>query len=99
MEYPQHNETNSPPRQGTKDLNLNDVNRALTALQKKVTAMLSLIEKEVYNIYSTDVEFIKFVDKEIMKKILEFERDMKKIVVYSKETQITHEVQGRLFYD
>ena len=99
MEYPQHNETNSLPLQGAGDVNLNDVNRALTALQKKVTAMLGLVEKEVYNIYSTDVEFIEFVDKEIMKKILEFERDMKKIVVYSKDMESMRESQGRLFYD
>jgi hypothetical protein len=61
--------------------------------------MLSLIEKDVYNIYSTDVEFIKFVDKEIMKKILQFKQDIKNIVVYSKNLQIMHEEQGRLFYD
>ena len=99
MEYPQRNERNSTARQETEDIDMRDVVRALTALQKKITSMLSLIEKDLYNIYSTDVQFIEFVDKEIMKKILEFERDMKKIVVYSKEMQITHEVQGRLFYD
>jgi inactivated superfamily I helicase len=99
VEYPQRNERNSTARQEAEDIDMRDVVRALTALQKKITSMLSLIEKDLYNIYSTDVQFIEFVDKEIMKKILEFERDMKKIVVYSKEMQITHEVQGRLFYD
>jgi len=68
-------------------------------LRKKVTSMLNLIEKDLYNIYSTDVQFIEFVDKEIMKKVLEFERDMKKIVVYSKDMASMHKAQGRLFYD
>ncbi len=99
MEYPQHNETNSPPRQGVKDVDLDDVNRALTVLRENAISMLDLVEKDFYNFYSTDVDVIKFVDKEIMKKILQFKQDIKKIVVYSKETQITHEVQGRLFYD
>jgi hypothetical protein len=99
VEYPQHNETNSPPRQGVKDVDLDDVNRALTVLRENAISMLDLVEKDFYNFYSTDVDVIKFVDKEIMKKILQFKQDIKKIVVYSKETQITHEVQGRLFYD
>ena len=80
-------------------MDLVDANQALVTLRKKVTSMLNLIEKDLYNIYSTDVQFIEFVDKEIMKKVLEFERDMKKIVVYSKDTQSMSEAQGRLFYD
>ena len=80
-------------------MDLVDANQALATLRKKVTSMLNLIEKDLYNIYSTDVQFIEFVDKEIMKKVLEFERDMKKIVVYSKDTQSMSEAQGRLFYD
>ena len=99
MEYPQRNETNSTVTQQTEDMHLSDADGALATLQKKVTSMLNLIEKDLYNIYSTDVEFIEFVDKEIMKKILEFERDMKKIVVYSKDMRSMNEAQGRLFYD
>jgi len=99
VEYPQRNETNSTVRQQAEDMDLVDANQALATLRKKVTSMLNLIEKDLYNIYSTDVQFIEFVDKEIMKKVLEFERDMKKIVVYSKDTQSMSEAQGRLFYD
>ena len=99
MEYPQHNETNSPPRQGTKDVDLRDVNRALAVLRENAISMLDLVEKDFYNFYSTDVDIIKFVDKEIMKKILQFKQDIKNIVVYSKNLQIMHEEQGRLFYD
>lgn len=99
MEYPQRNETNSTVRQQAQDMDLVDANQALATLRKKVTSMLNLIEKDLYNIYSTDVQFIEFVDKEIMKKVLEFERDMKKIVVYSKDMASMHKAQGRLFYD
>ena len=99
MEYPQRNETNSTVRQQAEDMDLVDANQALATLRKKVTSMLNLIEKDLYNIYSTDVEFIESIDKEIMKKVLEFERDMKKIVVYSKDMVSMHKAQGRLFYD
>ncbi len=99
MEYPQHNETNSPSRQGVKDVDLDDVNRALTVLRENAISLLDLVEKDFYNFYSTDVDVIKFVDKEIMKKILQFKQDIKNIVVYSKNLQIMHEEQGRLFYD
>jgi len=99
VEYPQRNETNSTVRQQAQDMDLVDANQALATLRKKVTSMLNLIEKDLYNIYSTDVQFIEFVDKEIMKKVLEFERDMKKIVVYSKDMASMHKAQGRLFYD
>ena len=61
--------------------------------------MLDLIEKDLYDFYSTDIEVIKFVDKELVKKILQFKQDIKNIVVYSKNLQIMHEEQGRLFYD
>ena len=80
-------------------MDLVDANQALATLRKKVTSMLNLIEKDLYNIYSTDVEFIESIDKEIMKKVLEFERDMKKIVVYSKDMASMNKAQGRLFYD
>lgn len=99
VEYPQRNETNSTVRQQAEDMDLVDANQALATLRKKVTSMLNLIEKDLYNIYSTDVEFIESIDKEIMKKVLEFERDMKKIVVYSKDMVSMHKAQGRLFYD
>jgi hypothetical protein len=62
-------------------------------------SMLDLIEKDLYDFYSTDIEVIKFVDKELVKKILQFKQDIKNIVVYSKNLQIMHEEQGRLFYD
>jgi hypothetical protein len=99
VEYPQRNETNSTVRQQAEDMDLDDVNRALTVLRENAISMLDLVEKDFYNFYSTDVDVIKFVDKEIMKKILQFKQDIKNIVVYSKNLQTMHEEQGRLFYD
>ena len=63
MEYPQRNETNSTVRQQAEDMDLDDVNRALTVLRENAISMLDLVEKDFYNFYSTDVDVIKFVDK------------------------------------
>ena len=99
MEYPQHNETNSISNKTPKPVDIKEVNRALTVLRENAISMLDLVEKDFYNFYSTDIEVIKFVDKELVKKIVQFKQDIKNIVVYSKNLQIMHEEQGRLFYD
>ena len=99
MEYPQRNETNSTARQEAEDIDMRDVTRALMALRENTISMLDTIEKDFYDFHSTDVKVIKFVEKEIMDKILQFKQDVKKIVVYSKNMHNIHEVQGRLFYD
>ena len=80
-------------------MDIKEVNRALMVLRENSMSMLDLIEKDLYDFYSTDIEVIKFVDKELVKKILQFKQDIKNIVVYSKNLQIMHEEQGRLFYD
>lgn len=80
-------------------MDIKEVNRALMVLRENSMSMLDLIEKDLYDFYSTDIEVIKFVDKELVKKIVQFKQDIKNIVVYSKNLQITHEEQGRLFYD
>lgn len=99
VEYPQHNETNSIRNKTPKPVDIKEVNRALMVLRENSMSMLDLIEKDLYDFYSTDIEVIKFVDKELVKKIVQFKQDIKNIVVYSKNLQITHEEQGRLFYD
>jgi len=80
-------------------VDIKEVNRALMVLRENSMSMLDLIEKDLYDFYSTDIEVIKFVDKELVKKIVQFKQDIKNIVVYSKNLQTMHEEQGRLFYD
>lgn len=99
MEYPQHNETNSIYNKTSRQVDMQEVNRALMILRENAISMLDLIEKDLYDFYTTDVEVIRFVDKEIMKKIVQFKQDIKNILVYSKNLQEMHEKQGRLFYD
>lgn len=99
MEYPQHNEINSIHNKAPKPVDIKEVNRALIVLRENSMSMLDLIEKDLYDFYSTDIEVIKFVDKELVKKIVQFKQDIKNIVVYSKNLQTMHEEQGRLFYD
>ena len=99
MEYPQRNETNSTISDAHKNLDLQEVHRALMALRENSVSMLDMVEKDFYDFYSTDVSVIKFVDKEIMKKIFQFKQDIKNIVVYSKHLEEMNKSQGRLFYD
>ena len=99
MEYPQRNETNSTISDAHKNLDSQEVHRALMALRENSVSMLDTVEKDFYDFYSTDVSVIKFVDKEIMKKIFQFKQDIKNIVVYSKHLEEMNQSQGRLFYD
>ncbi len=99
MEYPQHNETNSVSENSSERLDLQAVNYALTALQSHAESLLDTIRKDLHDFYSTDIEVIRFVDKEIMKKIIQFKQDIQNIIVYSRNLQAMHETQGRLFYD
>ena len=99
MEYPQHNETNSTILGAHKNLDLQAVQRALMVLRENAISILDTVEKDFYDFYSTDVSVIKFVDKEIMKKIFQFKQDIKNIVVYSKHLEEMNQSQGRLFYD
>ena len=99
MEYPQHNETNSTILDAHKNLDLQAVQRALMVLRENAISILDTVEKDFYDFYSTDVSVIKFVDKEIMKKIFQFKQDIKNIVVYSKHLEEMNQSQGRLFYD
>lgn len=78
---------------------MQEVNNALTVLRKHVSSAFGLIEKEIQDFYSTDVEVIRFVDKEIMKKVIELNQNISSIIVYSKNLIAMHEKQGRLFYD
>lgn len=99
VEDPQHNKTISSDTKSLKPVDMQEVNNALAALRKHVSSAFGLMEKEIQDFYSTDVEVIRFVDKEIMKKVIELNQNISSIIVYSKNLIAMHEKQGRLFYD